>query len=603
MHLKTTSSPFTEEQVQLLNQLLPTLSAEQKIWLSGYISAQSFASEVVPTSSTEPALSDHSPINATVLYGSQTGNSQSVAETLALRLQEIGIDADLHSMRDYKTKELKSVERLFLIISTHGEGEPPDNAIGFYEHAFSRKMPKLDGVQFSVLSLGDESYEFFCQTGKELDDLFEKLGGERIVQRADCDVDFEEVANEWVNEVVTKMSDNQQSAKAPSTSLTPLTENPPSQYSRSNPYHAEVLENINLNGRGSNKETRHIELSLEDSGFTFSPGDSIGIFPENDELIVHQLLELTNWDGNLEVTINKNNDTVSLREALLKQYEITVLTKPLLTKTKQWMNEEDVDDLIREGNQDQLRDYLEGRDLIDYIKDFGPIQTSAEEFVATLRKIPPRLYSIASSHLANEDEVHLTVSAVRYDLNERARSGVCSVQCAERTEVGGALPIFVQKNDNFRLPIDPDAPIIMVGPGTGVAPYRSFLEEREELDASGKSWLFFGDQHFVTDFLYQVDWQRWLSNGTLTKMDVAFSRDTDEKIYVQHRMKEQSKELYNWIDAGATIYVCGDEKQMAQDVHATLTEIIAEEGNYTTEEADSFLKKLQQEQRYQRDVY
>jgi len=603
LHLKTTSSPFTDEQVQLLNQLLPTLSAEQKIWLSGYISGQSFASEALPTLSTEAVVNDHNPINATVLYGSQTGNSQSVAETLALRLQEIGIDADLHSMRDYKTKELKSVERLFVIISTHGEGEPPDNAIGFYEHAFSRKMPKLDGVQFSVLSLGDESYEFFCQTGKEVDDLFEKLGGERVVQRADCDVDFEEAANEWVDEVVMKMAENQQSATAPLASPTSLIGDTTSPYSRSNPYHAEVLENINLNGRGSNKETRHIELSLEGSGFTFLPGDSIGIFPENDELIVQQLLKLTNWDGNLDVPINKNNDTVPLKEALLKHYEITVLTKPLLTKTKQWMNEEGVEDLIREGNQDQLRDYLEGRDLIDYINDYGPIQTSAEEFVATLRKIPPRLYSIASSHLANEDEVHLTVSAVRYDLNERARSGVCSVQCAERTEVGGALPIFVQKNDNFRLPNDPDAPIIMVGPGTGVAPYRSFLEEREELDASGKSWLFFGDQHFVTDFLYQVDWQRWLSNGTLTKMDVAFSRDTDEKIYVQHRMKEKAKELYEWIDAGATIYVCGDEKQMAQDVHDTLAEIVATEGNYTTDEAENFLKELQQEQRYQRDVY
>ncbi|MFB4160221.1 assimilatory sulfite reductase (NADPH) flavoprotein subunit [Geomicrobium sp. JSM 1781026] len=608
MHLKSTNSPFTDEQVEWLNQLLPGLTVEQKLWLSGYLSGTGGNSEVARAGVTDephalaPERQDTPVQTATVLYGSQTGNSQSVAETLARALTNNGMEITLQSMSDYKPKELKSVERLFVVISTHGEGDPPDNAISFYEYVFGRKMPKLKDVKFSVLSLGDESYEFYCQTGKELDRKFEELGAERIVARVDCDVDFEEDANDWVEQVAAKMLEESPAVPASIVDPISVTEQP-SIYSRSKPFQAEVLENINLNGRGSNKETRHLELSIDGSGFTFSPGDSIGIFPENDETLVDHFMTIMAWEANQEVEINKKGDTLPLREALIRHFEITVLTKPLLQKTVAWTESDALPQLLEAEQNDVLQAYLEGRDLVDFVQDYGPFTVSAPEFVGALRKIPPRLYSIANSQLANEDEVHLTVSAVRYDAHDRSRAGVCSVQCAERTGAGGSLPIFVQKNDNFRLPEDPETPIIMVGPGTGVAPYRSFLEEREERDAKGKSWLFFGDQHFVDDFLYQLDWQRWLGDGVLTKMDVAFSRDTSEKIYVQHRMREKAKEMYAWIEEGAVIYVCGDEKQMAQDVHTALIDIISEQGRFERAEAESYVKQMQQEKRYQRDVY
>ncbi|WP_042399967.1 assimilatory sulfite reductase (NADPH) flavoprotein subunit [Geomicrobium sp. JCM 19037] len=608
MHLKSTNSPFTDEQVEWLNQLLPGLTVEQKLWLSGYLSGTGGNSEVARAGVTDephalaPERQDTPVQTATVLYGSQTGNSQSVAETLARALTNNGMEITIQSMSDYKPKELKSVERLFVVISTHGEGEPPDNAISFYEYVFGRKMPKLTDVKFSVLSLGDESYEFYCQTGKELDRKFEELGAERVVARVDCDVDFEEDANDWVEQVAIKMLE--ESPAVPTSAVEPIAVTEQSStYSRSKPFQAEVLENINLNGRGSNKETRHLELSIDGSGFTFSPGDSIGIFPENDETLVDHFMTIMAWEANQEVEINKKGDTLPLREALIRHFEITVLTKPLLQKTVAWTESDALPQLLEAEQNDVLQAYLEGRDLVDFVQDYGPFTVSAPEFVGALRKIPPRLYSIANSQLANEDEVHLTVSAVRYDAHDRSRAGVCSVQCAERTGAGGSLPIFVQKNDNFRLPEDPETPIIMVGPGTGVAPYRSFLEEREERDAKGKSWLFFGDQHFVDDFLYQLDWQRWLGDGVLTKMDVAFSRDTSEKIYVQHRMREKAKEMYAWIEEGAVIYVCGDEKQMAQDVHTALIDIISEQGRFERAEAESYVKQMQQEKRYQRDVY
>ncbi|GAK03551.1 sulfite reductase [Geomicrobium sp. JCM 19037] len=608
LHLKSTNSPFTDEQVEWLNQLLPGLTVEQKLWLSGYLSGTGGNSEVARAGVTDephalaPERQDTPVQTATVLYGSQTGNSQSVAETLARALTNNGMEITIQSMSDYKPKELKSVERLFVVISTHGEGEPPDNAISFYEYVFGRKMPKLTDVKFSVLSLGDESYEFYCQTGKELDRKFEELGAERVVARVDCDVDFEEDANDWVEQVAIKMLE--ESPAVPTSAVEPIAVTEQSStYSRSKPFQAEVLENINLNGRGSNKETRHLELSIDGSGFTFSPGDSIGIFPENDETLVDHFMTIMAWEANQEVEINKKGDTLPLREALIRHFEITVLTKPLLQKTVAWTESDALPQLLEAEQNDVLQAYLEGRDLVDFVQDYGPFTVSAPEFVGALRKIPPRLYSIANSQLANEDEVHLTVSAVRYDAHDRSRAGVCSVQCAERTGAGGSLPIFVQKNDNFRLPEDPETPIIMVGPGTGVAPYRSFLEEREERDAKGKSWLFFGDQHFVDDFLYQLDWQRWLGDGVLTKMDVAFSRDTSEKIYVQHRMREKAKEMYAWIEEGAVIYVCGDEKQMAQDVHTALIDIISEQGRFERAEAESYVKQMQQEKRYQRDVY
>ncbi|WP_340967256.1 assimilatory sulfite reductase (NADPH) flavoprotein subunit [Bacillus sp. PPSBB_11] len=603
MQLHVLNSPFSQEQAELLNQLLPTLTDQQKIWLTGYLSAQAALAGSEAVTSAPSAAAPVQPVSkdVTVLYGSQTGNSEGLAKKTAQHLEEKGFQVTLSSMSDFKPNNLKKINNLLVIVSTHGEGDPPDNALSFHEYVHGRRAPKLDHLSFSVLSLGDSSYEFFCQTGKEFDERFEELGGTRLFDRVDCDLDYDEPFSEWLQGVSSSLSEGeavslpQESAGANNQAV--------SEYSRTNPFYAEVLENINLNGRGSNKETRHLELSLEGSGLVYEPGDSLGIYPTNDPALVDELIQTCGWNAEESVTVHKNGDTLPLKDALTSHFEITVLTKPLLQKIAELTKSEALHALLEEGNEEKLKEYIAGRDLVDAARDFGPFEGTAADFTSILRKIPARLYSIASSLKANDEEVHLTIGAVRYDAHGRERQGVCSILCAERLQPGDTLPVYIQHNQNFKLPQDPDAPIIMVGPGTGIAPFRSFMQEREELGANGKSWLFFGDQHFVTDFLYQTEWQKWLKDGVLTKMDVAFSRDTEEKVYVQHQMKKQSKELFEWLEQGAYVYICGDEKHMAHDVHNTLLSIIQEEGAMSKEKAESYLANLQQQKRYQRDVY
>ncbi len=603
LQLHVLNSPFSQQQAELLNQLLPTLTDQQKIWLTGYLSAQAALTKredaaQVPSSAsvTQPIIKD-----VTVLYGSQTGNSEGLAKKTAKSLEEKGFQVTLSSMTDFKPNSLKKINNLLIIVSTHGEGDPPDNAISFHEYVHGRRAPKLDHLRYSVLALGDSSYEFFCQTGKEFDERLKELGGKRLFDRVDCDLDYDEPFSEWLQGVTLSLSEGE-TAASPQGPAVKVSENV-SEYSRTNPFYAEVLENINLNGRGSHKETRHLELSLEGSGLVYEPGDSLGIYPTNDPELVNELINTCKWDEQETVTIHKNGDTLPLKEALTSHFDITVLTKPLLQKMAQFTNNEDFHALVEEGNEKKLKEYVAGRDLLDVARDFGPFDVSASTFTSILRKIPARLYSIASSLKAHDEEVHLTIGAVRYEAHGRKRHGVCSILCAERLKPGDKLPVFIQPNQNFKLPQDPDAPIIMVGPGTGIAPFRSFMQEREEIGASGKSWLFFGDQHFVTDFLYQTEWQKWLKDGVLTKMDVAFSRDTEEKVYVQHQMMKNSKELFEWLKQGAYVYICGDEKHMAHDVHNTLLSIIEEEGGMSKEKAESYLANLQQQKRYQRDVY
>lgn len=605
MQLQVMNSPFNQEQAELLNRLLPTLTESQKIWLSGYLSAQSVSAQetagapaaAVSAAAAAPAVSKE----VTVLYGSQTGNAQGLAENAGKQLEQSGFQVTVSSMSDFKPNQLKKVNNLLIVVSTHGEGEPPDNALSFHEFLHGRRAPKLEDLRFSVLALGDSSYEFFCQTGKEFDQRLEELGGKRISPRVDCDLDYDEPAAEWLEGVLKGLNEAGGGSAAPAPAAASQTGE--SSYSRTNPFRAEVLENLNLNGRGSNKETRHVELSLEGSGLTYEPGDSLGVYPENDPELVELLLKEMNWNPEEIVTLNKQGDVRPLKEALISHYEITVLTKPLLEQAAQLTGNDELRELLAPGNEENVKAYIEGRDLLDLVRDYGPFSVSAQEFVSILRKMPARLYSIASSLSANPDEVHLTIGAVRYDAHGRERKGVCSILCAERLQPGDTLPVYVQHNQNFKLPKDPETPIIMVGPGTGVAPFRSFMQEREETGAEGKAWMFFGDQRFVTDFLYQTEWQNWLKDGVLTKMDVAFSRDTEEKVYVQHRMLEHSAELFEWLQEGAAVYICGDEKHMAHDVHHTLLEIIEKEGNMSREEAEAYLADMQQQKRYQRDVY
>lgn len=377
----------------------------------------------------------------------------------------------------------------------------------------------------------------------------------------------------------------------------------PAPYSRTNPFYAKVLKNVNLNKAGSSKETRHIEFSLEGSGLSYIAGDALGILPANDPELVAAILAEMNWNPDVEVIVNKQGETLSLKEALTSYFEITLLSKKLLQQAAELTENEELQTLLLLENANQLKEYCSGRDLLDLLQDFGPWQGSAQEFVSILRKMTARLYSIASSMNAHPGEVHLTIGAVRYQAHGRERKGVCSVLVAERTEVGDTLPVFVQPNKHFHLPESVDKDIIMVGPGTGIAPFRSFIEERAVTKATGRTWLFFGDQHAASDFLYEEELTQYLQEGVITKLDTAWSRDTDKKVYVQHKILENSKELFNWLDNGGYFYICGDKDRMAKDVHNTLIEVIAKEGSMSQEDAESYLNDLKKQGRYQRDVY
>ena len=597
------NSPFDEKQVELLNQLLPALTETQQVWLGGYLSALQIMVKPNVRSSTEVLAAQEIvkkviSKEVTILYGSQTGNCQGLAEKLTKNLQVDDFKVTLISMNDFKPNALKKIENLLIIVSTQGEGDPPDTALQFHDFLHSKRAPKLDHLQYSVLALGDSSYDLFCHTGKQFDERLLELGAKQLGPCVECDLDYDEPAEEWFSFVQSELKESEEN-ESPSIQQTESTEQ--STYSRTNPFQAEILENLNLNGRGSNKETRHVELSLEGSNLQFKPGDSLGVYSKNDVTLVDALISELGWDEEESVAINKKGLLKPLRDALLSDFEITVLTKALLQKASAFSTNDTLKDLLADDKE--LKAYLYGRDLLDLVRDFAPWEATAAEFVSILRKLPARLYSIASSFKANPEEVHLTIGTVRYESHGRERIGVCSGEFALRAEPGDTLPVYVQSNENFRLPANPDTPIIMIGPGTGIAPFRSFLEEREEIGAEGKSWLFFGDQHFVTDFLYQTEWKSWLKDGTLTKMDVAFSRDTEQKVYVQHRMLENSKELFQWLEEGAVIYVCGDEKYMAADVHDALETILQEEGGLNAKEAVDYLAELQQQKRYQRDVY
>lgn len=609
MNLSVSNSPFDQEQAAKLNQIFQTLTAEQQIWLTGYLTAQQGSvaqTTEAPQQVAEYVLNNESESqnnndrHITVVYGSETGNAQSLAEIFADRLVEHNYTVKLTAMDEIKQKEFKKVEDLFVITATHGEGDPPDNALTFHEFIHSRKAPKLENVRFSVLALGDESYEYFCQTGKDFDAKLLELGAERLADRQDCDLDFDDLAEKWMNKNIEILNQSTGHGSTP-TSTETVQSAKEKRYSKSNPYQAEVLENINLNGRGSNKEVRHVELLLDNYGESFEPGDCVVVLPQNEPEIVTLLIETLGWDKDIEIPINDDGDTLPLEKALTEHFEITKLTKPLLQKAAELFGNTEL--LSQIDNAEWIQQYVDGRDVIDLLTEFPTSELKPETFYKLLRKLPAREYSIASSYEATPDEVHITVGAVRYEAHERTRKGVCSVQLAERIQPGDTLPIYLKKNPNFKFPFDEETPVIMIGPGTGVAPFRSYMQEREELGLSGNTWLFFGEQHFTTDFLYQTEWQAWLKDETLAKLDLAFSRDTEEKIYVQHRIAQQSELFYEWLQDGAAIYVCGDEKHMAKDVHDTIRSVIEQEGDMSETDAEAYLTQMKQEKRYQRDVY
>ncbi|SFP89784.1 sulfite reductase (NADPH) alpha subunit [Nitrosomonas cryotolerans] len=603
--LNVLNSPLTPEQAETLNHLIAGLSNEQIIWINGYFSGLNAGRQGISTGQTVIPQTDHpnGEVNITVLFGSQTGNAEKLAEILHSKLQSAGFNATLQSMGSYKTRQLKSEQFLFVVVSTQGEGDPPDSAQLFYEFIQSKKAPNLSALRFSVLALGDSSYEYFCKIGQDFDTRLEALGGQRFYPRTDCDVDYEETADAWFDELLNQLSKERKVSEAIVSSSTSLASSTITSYSKRNPFSAILLENLKITGRGSSKDVRHIELSLEDSALSFEPGDSLGILPSNCPELVAELIDTLAINPETIVTDSKREKT-TLQQALLHHYEITTVTRPFLEKIAAFSGSKELGQLFQEENRDQLRSFIYGREVIDILHHYPLPGITAEQFIGLLRKLPPRLYSIASSYRANPDEAHLTVGIVRYQSHGRDRKGVATTFLTERIgKEEETIPIYIDSNKNFRLPEDPDRAIIMVGPGTGIAPFRAFMEEREVTGAQGKNWLFFGDRHFHTDFLYQQEWLDYRKNGLLNQIDIAFSRDQEEKVYVQHSLLKRSRELYAWLEEGAYFYVCGDAESMAPDVHEALLTIIEKEGQVSREKAIEYLNNLQQNKRYQRDIY
>lgn len=594
--LKDWNSPLTPEQAELLERLSATLSPEQARWISGYLAgAHGALAEYA-----EPMSRAAAPI--TILYGSETGNAEGLAEQARRQAEAQGLAARTIDMADYKTRELRNERLVLIVTATHGEGDPPDPAEDFYRFLHSRKTPKLEGAKFAVLALGDSSYEHFCQTGRDLDARLEALGAERIHARVDCDVDYEDTAGDWIRQALDAFARHADTVPGDNVvAFGPTKTRQPPVYDKNNPFRAEILENLVLNGRGSDKETHHVELSLADSGIVFEPGDALCVVPENRPAAVAELIEALALKPDTRVT-TRNGET-SLEDALLREYEITTVTPPFIEAYAALTESDALKALAGDDNRKPLMAYAGDRQVIDVVLEHPPASIDAQHFIDSLRRLRPREYSIASSYNANPDEVHLTIAAVRYHSANGYREGVASTYLADQLKAGDSVPVYVQRNKNFKLPADPSAPIIMVGPGTGVAPFRAFVEEREYQGADGSNWLFFGDRRFRTDFLYQTEWQRWLKEGVLERMNVAFSRDSDEKVYVQDRMREHSRELYAWLEAGAYFYVCGDAEYMAPDVHQALVDIVREEGGRTEEQAQVYVRQLQRDKRYQRDVY
>jgi sulfite reductase (NADPH) flavoprotein alpha-component len=580
-----------------INQVTAALNPSQLNWLSGYFAglAQSSQGQVLPVQQTAVAKS------LTILFGSQTGNAKLVATELKAKLEANNIATTLVSMADYKAKQLKSESHIVAIVSTHGEGDAPDDAVELHAFLASKKAPKLPNLHFAVLGLGDSSYEFFCQTGKDFDQRLADLGAKRILDRLDCDVDYEASVNVWSDALMAKIADEMVQAEAGHSQLTTIASESTLnvvEYNKKFPFKASLLVSQKITGRDSVKDIRHIEVSLQDSGIQYQVGDALGVWFNNDAQLVEELLELLAIDKNESIKLAEQSLTIS--DALIEKLELT-LSYPTFAKA---YNEYAASDELAAKLEDKavLRVYLAERQIIDVVRDY-PAKLSAQQLVDALRPMAPRLYSIASSQAEVEDEVHLTVAVVEYDAHGYRHQGGASGFLAKRLEEGGEVRVFVEKNDNFRLPENPDTPVIMIGPGTGIAPFRAFMQQREADEAQGKNWLFFGNPNYTQDFLYQVEWQRFVKDGVVDKVSLAFSRDQEEKVYVQHRLLEQGAEVYQWLQDGAHIYVCGDADHMAKDVNDALMSIVQLHGDKNAEQAEQYIMELRRAKRYQKDVY
>ena len=588
---------------EILN-LLPTLTPLQLAWLSGYAWSQASGVEQQAAGqhlTTNLTALSAEPFSITVLSGSQTGNAKSVADKVAAELTEAGIAVKRVVLKDYKAKTIADEKYLLLVTSTQGEGEPPEEGLVLYKLLNGKKAPKLSELQFAVLGLGDSSYPNFCQAGKDFDQRFAELGATRLFERVDADLDYSATAEQWIRDIVAIVKEKVAQASPVVQSIATATTAPvakESQYNKANPFPATLITNQKITGRQSDKDVRHLEFDLAGSDLHYQAGDALGVWFDNDPKLVDEILSLAQIDPTTEVTIEGKTQTIST--ALLSHLELTQNTPAFVKGYAALANNEQLNDLVADNQA--LQELVQRTPIVDVLHKF-PAKLTAEQLVSLLRPLTPRLYSISSSPAEVGEEVHLTVGVVRFEHEGRARSGAASSFLADRVEEDGAVRVFVEHNDNFRLPNDTTKPIIMVGSGTGVAPFRAFMQQRVADEAIGKNWLIFGNPHFSSDFLYQTEWQQFAKEGFLHKYDFAWSRDQEKKIYVQDKIRENSTALWQWLQEGAYFYVCGDAAKMAKDVEQALLEVIAKEGNLSPDEAEDYLNELREEKRYQRDVY
>ena len=584
------NAPFLPEEIDMLNKVVARTTPQQRSWLAGFFAGFE-AAQGGGLAQAMPAARPRAPL--TILYGSESGNSEALASKAKKAAQKHGLDAKVFDMADVDPTLLAKAKNIVVIAATWGEGDPPARAVDFYQALMSDAAPRLDGARFAVLALGDTAYTQFCAVGKAIDARLEELGAVRAFDRVDLDLDYAKKAAEWTEGALAKLApeDTQSSGTVVHVDFggaVPQADDDEPKYAAEHPLEAEISALVNLNGTGSTRETWHAEFAFDDPAFTYQPGDAVGLLPENDPRLVDELLQ----------TVGLGSDAALLLK-LQKSHDVTTLSRSFVENYAKLTGRADVKALL-EG--EAYPKFASDRQLIDLFVAY-PEKLTPEQLTGLLRPLPGRLYSVASSLKAHPGEAHLLVGAVRWESHGRVRKGVSSTFLGERRKMGQTARIYVKPNRHYRLPPDGHTPIIMIGAGTGVAPYRAFVEERVADGAKGKSWLFFGERNFTNDFLYQLEWQDYLASGDLTRIDVAFSRDQPEKIYVQHRLWERRSDINAWLQEGAHIYVCGDEKGMAKDVDATLVKILAEPLKGDEEAGRAKLKELTKAGRYQRDVY
>ncbi len=589
--------PLTPEQMTRLQSATGDFSPTQMAWLSGYFWGRvNQQPDVVSAPVSAPAAA-----SITLISASQTGNARRVAEQLRDDLIAAKLNVNLVNAGDYKFKQIGQEKLLLIVASTQGEGEQAEEAVALHKFLQSKKAPQMKDTAFAVFALGDTSYEFFCQAGKDFDTRLGELGAERLLDRVDADVEYKDVAQAWRKRIVDVLKQRvpaDVSAQPAPTLAGSVNQVDSSPYTKELPLTATLAVNQKITGRDSDKDVRHLEIDLGDSGLRYQPGDALGIWFENDPQLVQEIVELLWLKG--DETVEVNDKKLSLSEALQHHIELTQNTTPIIEKYAGLCRDEQLTGLL--ADKSALQYYAQTVPFVDMVRR-APTELDAQQLVDLLRPLTPRLYSIASSQAETESEVHITVGVVRYDIDGRPRSGGASGYLADRLEEDGELKVFIEHNDNFRLPANPETPVIMIGPGTGIAPFRAFIQQRDNDGATGKNWLFFGNPHFTDDFLYQVEWQRYVKDGLLTHISLAWSRDQAEKVYVQDKLREQGAEVWQWLQEGAHVYVCGDANRMAKDVEQALLEIIAEYGVMDLETADEYLSELRLDRRYQRDVY